>query len=198
MARNQGYGDYFESIQVDCTPKYRWWDKIITLIMFYSHDKINTWEAGASHALPKPLGSEWRGMSCTDLLWNQFLFLTKTGHWQSPWCCLSTQKMWQISWLGLAVHKNSIFGHKSAMLTMHLFKSKRKISNFWKSFYPPCSDSIFWWSSCRFRAVELFGEAGPGSNSKVSWKWEPLPSCGVFWCKQQGKTKFVFIHVIPG
>lgn len=77
------------------------------------------------------------------------------------------------------------------MLTMHLFKSKRKTSDFWKSlaFYPPCSDPIFWWSSCRFCAVELFGEAGPGSDSKLSWKWESLPPCGVFWCKQQGKKK---------
>lgn len=129
---------------------------------------------------------------------------TNFSSWQkqdigrAPGAAYPPKKMWQISCPGLAVHKNCIFGHKSAMLTMHLFKSKRKRTDFWKSFYPPCSDSIFWWSSCRFCAVELFGEAGPGSNSKVSWKCEPLPSCGAFWCKQQGKNKFVFIPVIPG
>lgn len=150
---------------------------------------MNTWEDGACQTLLKSLGSEWKGMSCTESLRNQFLFLTETGYWQSPWCCLSTQKMWQISCKGLAVRRNCNFGHKSAMLTMNLFKSKSKKSDFWKSLalYLPCSDPIFWWSSCRFCAVELFGEAGPGSNRKLSWKWESLPPCGVFWCKQQGK-----------
>lgn len=55
------------------------------------------------------------------------LLLTKTGPQQSPKCCLSTRYMWQVSCQGQAVHRNCIFGHNSAMLTMYLFTPKRKI-----------------------------------------------------------------------
>lgn len=105
-------------------------------------------------------------MSCTDSLRKQFLFLTKTGHWQSPWCCLSTQKMWQsLVWEQLCIGIAFLVASKLCWQCTYL-NPKEKKSDFWKSsaFYPPCSDPIFW-SSCRFCAVELFGEAGPGRTA---------------------------------
>lgn len=63
----------------------------------------------------------------TFMLWKLPLLLTKTGHQQSPNSCLSTQNTRQASCQRQAVHRNCIFGHNSAMLTMYLFTPKRKI-----------------------------------------------------------------------
>lgn len=75
----------------------------------------------------------------TRTLWNQFLLLTNAGHQQSPKRRLSTRNTGRVSCQGQAVHRNCVFGHNSATLTMYLFTPKRKIRFLEElsTFFPP-------------------------------------------------------------